>query len=129
MSAVTAFKALAQDMEKQQTPLGLGLASQRGFRAICVFSHGLLAGLAAWQVFMVYSLHREDLQFIALYSPLAQPQQLVFYLLTVLCTVSVCDRYDIGQFSLSSLQKLVTLQSGGLSILVYWSALLLTLVT
>ena len=77
-------------------------------------------GLAAWQVFMVYSLHQDDLQFIALYSPLAQvlhtrhqglliqlprqPLQLAFYLLTVLCTVSVCDRYDIAQFSLSSLQ-------------------------
>ena len=33
-----------------------------------------------------------SLDFIALYSPLAQPLQCVFYLLTVVCTISVLDR-------------------------------------
>ena len=49
LTAVNNFKSLASP-EKQVSPLGLGLATQRVFRAICVFSHGLLAGLAAWQV-------------------------------------------------------------------------------
>ena len=39
------------------------------------------------------------------------------------------DRYDIAQFSLTHLQKLVTLQSGGVAILIYWATLLLTLIT
>jgi hypothetical protein len=37
-------------------------------------------------------------------------------------------RYDIAEFSLTHLQKLVTLQSGGVAILIYWATLLLTLV-
>ena len=128
LSAVTTFSALTSS-EKQQSPLGLGLATQKIFRSLAIFAHGLLAGLAGWQVFMVYSLHEHDLQFISLYSPLAQPLQLIFYLLTVICTVSVCDRYDVAEFSLTGLQKLLTLRSGGISVLVYWATLLLTLVT
>ena len=128
LSAVTTFSALTSS-EKQQSPLGLGLATQKIFRSLSIFAHGLLAGLAGWQVFMVYSLHEHDLQFISLYSPLAQPLQLIFYLLTVICTVSVCDRYDVAEFSLTGLQKLLTLRSGGISVLVYWATLLLTLVT
>ena len=38
-------------------------------------------------------------------------------------------RYDIAQFSLTHLQQLVTLQSGGVAILIYWATLLLTLIT
>ena len=128
LSAVTTFSALTSS-EKQQSPLGLGLATQRIFRSLSIFAHGLLAGLAGWQVFMVYSLHEHDLQFISLYSPLAQPLQLIFYLLTVICTVSVCDRYDVAEFSLTGLQKMLTLRSGGISVLIYWATLLLTLVT
>ena len=77
-------------------------------------------------------------------SPLAQPLMITFYLLTVVCTVSVCDRsecnamiskiacisfrhcrYDIAEFSLSQLHRAVTLQSGALAVLVYWATLLL----
>ena len=43
--------------------------------------------------------------------------------------VSVCDRYDIAELSLSQLRRCVTLQTGGLSVLVYWATLLLTLAT
>ena len=128
LSAVNTFSNLTSS-EKQQSPLGLGLATQRVFRSLAIFAHGLLAGLAGWQVFMVYSLHEHDLEFISLYSPLAQPLQLVFYLLTVICTVSVCDRYDVAEFSLTGLQRMLTLRSGGLSVLIYWATLILTLVT
>ena len=64
LSAVTTFSALTSS-EKQQSPLGLGLATQKIFRSLSIFAHGLLAGLAGWQVFMVYSLHEHDLQFIS----------------------------------------------------------------
>ena len=39
---------------------------------------------------------RGPLDFIALYSPLAQPLQCVFYLLTVVCTISILDRYGFN---------------------------------
>jgi len=112
----------------QRSPLELGMMTQKMFRSFCIFCHGLLAGLAAWQVFTIYILHDDDLEFIALYSPLSQPLQIIFYLLVTICTVSVCDRYDIAQFSLTHLQKLVTFRSGGVAILIYWATLLLTLV-
>jgi hypothetical protein len=32
------------------------------------------------------------LDFIALYSPLSQPLYLIFYFLTVICTISILDR-------------------------------------
>ena len=113
----------------EQSPLALGLATQRIFRAASTFCHGFLAGLAAWQVFTIYILHNDDLEFVSLYSPLSQPLMITFYLLTIICTVSVCDRYDLAEFSLYHLRKLLTLQSGGVSILIYWATLLLTLVT
>jgi len=113
----------------QLSPLALGLTTQKMFRALSTFCHGFLAGLAAWQVFTIYILHNDDLEFVELYSPLSQPLMIVFYLLTIICTVSVCDRYDLAEFSLYHLRKLITLQSGGISILIYWSTLLLTLVT
>ena len=72
--------------------LELGMLAQKMFRSLATFCHGLLAGVGAWHVFMVYVLHRDDADFISLYSPLSQPVQTVFFLLTVICTVSVCDR-------------------------------------
>ena len=75
-----------------QTPLQLGINTQKVFRSFSIFCHGLLAGLASWQVFTVFLLHKDDLEFVSLYSPLSQPLQIIFYLLTTICTVSVCDR-------------------------------------
>ena len=76
----------------QMTPLELGLVTQKVFRSLATFCHGFLAGLASWQVFTIYILHDDDLQFVDLYSPLSQPLMIAFYLLTIVCTVSVCDR-------------------------------------
>ena len=52
----------------QASPLQLGLATQKVFRAVATFCHGLLAGLAAWQAATVFCLHGEDdLEFVSLY--------------------------------------------------------------
>lgn len=128
-AVVSSSSSIPQSRSPQQSPLALGLTTQRTFRAISTFCHGFLAGLAAWQVFTIYILHKDDMEFVELYSPLSQPLMIVFYLLTIICTVSVCDRYDLAEFSLYHLRKLITFQSGGISILIYWSSLLMTLVT
>ena len=128
-AVVSSNNNLPSRSSPEQSPLALGLATQRIFRAASTFCHGFLAGLAAWQVFTIYILHKDDLEFVSLYSPLSQPLMITFYLLTIICTVSVCDRYDLAEFSLYHLRKLITLQSGGVSILIYWATLLLTLVT
>ena len=128
-AAVVSSSTSLPQRSPQQSPLALGLTTQKTFRAVSTFCHGFLAGLAAWQVFTIYILHEDDMEFVELYSPLSQPLMIVFYLLTIICTVSVCDRYDLAEFSLYHLRKLITLQSGGISILIYWSSLLITLVT
>ena len=135
------------------TPLDLGLQSQRVFRSIGIFCHGFLAGLAFWQLLMVFILSKGDVElmdFIELYSPLSQPLHLVFYFLTVICTISILDRlvpfrhivshqiqpdlifelrYDIAQFDWRQVQMLLTFKSGGFAILIYVFTLIVTLVT
>ncbi len=119
------------DFRAESTPLRLALDAQRVFRAAAVFAHGFLAGLAFWQLLMVFVLWdgagATGLDFVALYSPMAQPLSCLFYLLTATCLVSVLDRYDLAQFSWRHLRMLVTFRSGGLSIVIYLAALVVTL--
>ena len=53
----------------------------------------------------------------------------MFYFLTVICTISILDRYDIAKFEWRQLQKLLTFKSGGFAILIYSFTLIITLVT
>ena len=131
VAGVSAAAAASVAAAEAMSPLELGLATQAAFRALATFCHGLLAGLAAAQVFAVYTLHSagDELGFVALYSPLSQPAMIAFYLLTVVCVVSVCDRYDVCEASLGQARRCVTLQSGCVAVLVYWATLVLTLVT
>ena len=79
---------------------------------------------------MVFILAHDDHRtFIDLYSPLSQPLHLIFYLLTVICTISILDRYDIAKFEFRQLQKLLTFKSGGFAIIIYCFSLVITLVT
>ena len=106
--------------------------SQRIFRSVGIFCHGFLAGLAFWQLIMVFILTEEiiDLkEFIKLYSPMSQPLYMIFYFLTVICTISIMDRYDIAKFEWRQLQKLLTFKSGGLAIVIYAFSLIITLIT
>jgi len=121
------------DVQKPtKTPLDLSLDCQRIFRSVGIFCHGFLAGLAFWQLIMVFILTEEmiDLkEFIKLYSPMSQPLYMIFYFLTVICTISIMDRYDIAKFEWRQLQKLLTFKSGGLAIVIYAFSLIITLIT
>ena len=49
---------------------------------------------------MVFILTEEIVdmkEFIKLYSPMSQPLYMIFYFLTVICSISIMDRYDIGK--------------------------------
>ena len=121
------------DLQKpSKTPLDLSLDFQRIFRSIGIFCHGFLAGLAFWQLIMVFILSEGTIEirtFVELYSPLSQPLHLIFYLLTVICTISILDRYDIAKFEWRQAQKLLTFKSGGIAIIIYAFTLVVTLVT
>ena len=119
-------------VKSQMTPLDLGLECQKVFHAVGVFCHGFLAGLAFWHLVIVYVLTEsgmEQLEFLELYSPLSQPLHLMFFFLTVICTVSVLDRYDLAQLDWRQLQMMLSFRSGGIAIVVYVVVLVLTLVT
>ena len=153
ISTITKFsnnQVEPQTTKPSMTPLDLGLECQKVFRAIGVFSHGFLAGMAFWQLLMVYILSQEgllhemfpgdcqkpdqieycdQLKFVELYSPLSQPLHLVFYLLTTICTISIMDRYDIAQFDFRQLQMMLTFRSGGIAVAIYVITLIITLVS
>ena len=78
------------------TPLDLGLDFQKAFRSLGIFCHGFLAGLAFWQLVMVYMMTEAGgegtMSFLSFYSPLSQPVHFMFYLLTVVCMISILDR-------------------------------------
>ena len=80
----------------RQTPIEWGMETQKLFRSLGIFSHGFLAGIAFWQVLTVFVLNngvRDPLEFVSLYSPLAQQVNFLFYFLTVVCTISILDRW------------------------------------
>lgn len=119
-------------LKPSKTPLDLSLDFQRIFRSVGVFCHGFLAGLAFWQLLMVFILTEGSMDvqaFVKFYSPLSQPLHLIFYLLTVLCTISILDRYDIAKLEWGQVQKLLTCKSGGFAIIIYAFTLIVTLVT
>ena len=76
-----------------QTTMEFGLSTHTVFKTICLFLHGVTAGLALWQVVVVYILFmNSDQDFLQHYRVLALPVQCLFYLLFALCVVSACDR-------------------------------------
>ena len=78
-----------------QNTMEFALATNKVFRVITLFCHGLLAGFSLWQIIMVYSLSDHDggyTDFLKYYSPVALPVQSLYYVLLVLSTVSVLDR-------------------------------------
>ena len=86
-----------QDMMQPttKTTIQLGISTHRVFKTFSLFCHGLLAGFALWHVVTVFTLHNmatDNNEFFKFYSPLAMPVQSLYYLLFVICTVSVFDR-------------------------------------
>jgi len=81
---------------------------------------------------IVYVLTEGEMElseFLDLYSPLSQPLHLIFFLLTIICTVSVLDRYDLAQFDFRQLQMMLSFRSSGIAIVIYFLVLIITLVT
>lgn len=78
-----------------QNTMEFALATNKIFRILTLFCHGLLAGFALWQIIMVYSLSDHSggyTDFLKYYAPVALPVQSLYYVLLVLSTVSVLDR-------------------------------------
>lgn len=98
------------------------------FKTFCLFIHGLTAGIAMWHIVIVYVLlYHSNIDFLSHYRPLALPVQCMFYILLVLCTLSACDRFDIANPTRRFVLRSITLQTGTVSIIIYFAALILSL--
>ncbi|XP_050410818.1 transmembrane protein 237 [Patella vulgata] len=121
-------KAEAYVEPSSKTTMEFGLQTHKVLKTFCLFLHGLLAGIALWHIIVVYILSVHDnTDFLEHYRPLALPVQCMFYILLALCTVSACDRCDVGNTSGRFFRKAVSLQNTAIAILIYFLALILSL--
>ena len=119
----------AYSKKSQACAVDLALQTQRVFAPLGRLCFGLLAGMAAAHLMFVVALTREDrrpLDFVAHYSPLALPFRAVFFTLSAVCCVAALDRYDVSRASAGQLRRALTLQDGGVTVLLYLAVLALS---
>lgn len=111
----------------QQTTLEFAINTHQIWKGLCLFIHGLTAGIGLWHIVLVTILSRKGYQeFLEIYAELALPMQSIFYTLLVICVVSVCDRYDISNITHRFLLRSLTLQTGAVSVIIYFICLILS---
>jgi len=92
LAAEEAYKSNIPQQEKRTT-IELALGTQNVLKTFSLFIHGITAGISVWQITVTYILiNFTYLDFIIHYRDLALPVQCMFYILLLLCTLSVCDR-------------------------------------
>ena len=86
---------LPSELPSQTTTIQFGLSTHKVFKTFTLFCHGLFAGFAFWHIVMVFTLIDSTTTdaFLEYYYRLAQPVQSLYFILFVLCTVSVFDRW------------------------------------
>ncbi|XP_062575436.1 transmembrane protein 237-like [Saccostrea cucullata] len=122
-----AIRELEAEQPVESTIL-FAIGTHKVFVTFCLFLHGLTAGISMWHLTMTYILlYFSYIDFLEHYRILALPVQCMFYILLVLCTVSACDRFDIGRPTRRFVLQSFTLQTGTVSIIIYFVALILSL--
>ncbi|XP_033751259.1 transmembrane protein 237-like [Pecten maximus] len=125
-------EAIKADIAPQvkRTTIELALSTHNALKTFLLFVHGITAGISVWHITMTYILlFFNYIDFLEHYRILALPVQCMFYILLVLCTVSACDRFDVGNPNRRFLLESLTLQTGTISVLIYFAALVLSLCT
>jgi len=110
----------------QISAMAFALTSIQVFRTIAHFCMGILAGLAIWQTIYAFTFTNADNDnsaFLSIYRSISVPINCVFYLILVLCTVTMFDRYDVSKITRPCLLKACTLQSGAVAAILYTAAL------
>ncbi|XP_061775388.1 transmembrane protein 237A-like [Nerophis ophidion] len=108
----------------------VALQVHSGFRVLGLFSHGFLAGCAAWNMAVVYVLAGEHMSSLSnllhQYHSLAYAAQSLLYLLLAISTVSAFDRVNLAKASMA-LRGIITLDPAALASFLYFMALILAL--
>ncbi|OWF51606.1 transmembrane protein 237-like [Mizuhopecten yessoensis] len=114
----------------KRTTIELALSTHNALKTFLLFVHGITAGISVWHITMSYILlFFNYIDFLEHYRILALPVQCMFYILLVLCTVSACDRFDVGNPNRRFMLESLTLQTGTISVLIYFAALVISLCT
>ncbi|GAB0099047.1 uncharacterized protein DMENIID0001_148680 [Sergentomyia squamirostris] len=88
----------------------LACAVQHFWHLLSNICHGLLGGLALGHLMFVFTTtpHNWSRDLLAQYATFAEIFFSIFYLLAILCVVSVFDRMDIAQINLSNASKTIS---------------------
>ncbi|XP_060050118.1 transmembrane protein 237 [Erinaceus europaeus] len=121
---------VSMDMKPSWTTRHVALSVHRAFRMIGLFSHGLLAGCAVWNIVVIYVLAGDQLSnfsnLLQQYKTLAYPFQSLLYLLLALSTISAFDRIDFAKTSVA-MQNFFALDPTALASFLHFTALILSL--
>ncbi|XP_061782164.1 transmembrane protein 237A-like isoform X2 [Nerophis lumbriciformis] len=108
----------------------VALQVHNSFRVLGLFSHGFLAGCAAWNMAVVYVLAGEHMSSLTnllhQYHSLAYAAQSLLYLLLAISTVSAFDRVNLAKASMA-LRGIITLDPAAMASFLYFMALILAL--
>lgn len=112
--------------ENRENTMDFALSTQKVIKVFSTYCIGLLGGVSLWHImssFIMYDDLSND-EFLKGYTRLASPGQSFYYLLFTICTVSVCDRFDLGRPTSACL---LTYKSGTFAIIVYLVGLVISL--
>ncbi|CAD5121286.1 unnamed protein product [Dimorphilus gyrociliatus] len=110
----------------QKNTMDFAISTQKVIKMFSTFCIGLLGGVGFWHImtsFIMYSDLTND-EFLKGSTRLASPGQSFYYLMFAICTISVCDRFDLGR---PTSVCMLTHKSGVFAIIVYVIGLVISL--
>ncbi|XP_040853825.1 transmembrane protein 237-like isoform X1 [Ochotona curzoniae] len=121
---------MSMDVKSSWTTRDVALSVHRAFRMIGLFSPGVLAGCAVWNIVVIHVLAGDQLSnlpnLLQQYKTLAYPFQSLLYLLLALSTISAFDRIDLAKTSVA-IRNFFALDPTALASFLYFTALILSL--
>ncbi|KAH0809985.1 hypothetical protein GEV33_012809 [Tenebrio molitor] len=109
-------------------PLELAIPFQEYWMRLTTLCHGLLGGLAFghW-LYIISNIYVQDSEFISHYSHFSDTYVSFFYLLCVICLISVFEKVDFAHFDGTQLRSLFHFKKSSLVILIYFTCLVVHL--
>nr|CAB3267079.1 transmembrane protein 237 [Phallusia mammillata] len=103
----------------------VALSFHRGFLFFTLLIHGILAGLAVWEVVVAFIINGQgNTEFMQLYQTIALPLQTAFYIAVVLCFVSAMDRFNFAKYGRNFFQSLAKVDGKAWMIVLYFISLM-----
>jgi len=127
---IAALEANNSDNYQKQTTIGLALQTHRQFKTFSLFCQGLLAGFSLCHIVFLWVISINNDGFntlIMIYQPLSLPLNSLYYLLLVISTVAIMDRYDVSSPTRNFVIRSCTMQNGCVAVFIYLLSLTVSL--